>query len=211
MELYFGRFSGNSARSAFALKEAGAPFTPRPIRTPGADAGSAWYRALNPMGKVPTLVDGDLCLWESNAINWYVAERHPEAQLLPTSLSGRASVQRWLLFQTGQLTPPSVTVFRGTNQHVQRIWSASAEPSAVDAARHELARYFAVLEAALEHREWLEGHFSLADVAFAPHCWLLAQGGFDFSRTPRVKAWLERLWGRPAWKAAVDLALSPQP
>ena len=69
----------------------------------------------------------------------------------------------------------------------------------------ELARYLPVLDAALAGREWLEGEFSLADIAYAPHLWLLAEGGFDFSATPAMSAWLTHLLARPAWKATLAM------
>ncbi len=62
-----------------------------------------------------------------------------------------------------------------------------------------------VLESPLAGREWLEGVFSLADVAYAPHLWLIVEGGFDLAHYPRVGAWLERLLARPAWRKAADL------
>lgn len=88
MDFYYGTFSGNSARSAFALAEAGVAYTPHPLDAPHGENRQAAYLALNPMGKVPALVDGDVRLWESNAINWYLAEKHPETHLLPASLAG---------------------------------------------------------------------------------------------------------------------------
>jgi len=208
VDFYFGRFSGNSARAAFALAEAGAAYTPHPIATPGGDENSAWYRALNPMGKVPTLVDGELRLWESNAINWYVAEKHPQAKLVPTSIAGQASVQRWLLFQTAHVSPAAQAVYRMTNERVQTVWNVAPAARAAEGGRKELDRYLTVLEWALAERPWLEGDFSIADIAYAPHCWLLAEGGFDFSATPRVRDWLERLWARPGWQAASAMALT---
>ncbi len=51
----------------------------------------------------------------------------------------------------------------------------------------------------------LERQFSLADVAYAPHLWLVAEGGFDLSPYPRVRDWLGRLTARPAWRKAADL------
>jgi glutathione S-transferase len=209
MDFYYGRFSGNSARSAFALVEAGVAYTPRPVATPDGENRRPPYLALNPMGKVPALVDGDLRLWESNAINWYLAEKHPEARLLPTSVAGRASVQRWLMFQAGHVTPACVTLFRQTNPRTRAIWKTESPPAAVEAARRELARYLPVLEQALAGRDWLEGDFSLADIAYAPHLALIAEGdeGHDFAATPNVQAWLGRLWARPAWTKAVEMAL----
>ena len=210
MDFFYGRVSGNSARSAFALYESGAPFTAHPLDTPSGENRKAEYLALNPMGKVPALIDGELQLWESNAINWYVAEKHPAAGLLPASLGGRASVQRWMFFQAGHLSPVSLPIFRATNRMVQRHWKVGGDPSTLGPAYQELGRYLAVLEAALGGRDWLEGNFSLADIAYAPHFWMLAQGepALDLTPTPNVKAWLERLWNRPAWPKAVDATLS---
>jgi len=105
MDLYFGSVSGNSARVVFALEEAGLPYRPHRLNVPAGDGRSPGYRALNPMGKVPALIDGDVRLWESNAINWYLAEKHPESRLLPSSIEARAAVQRWMFFQAGHVTP----------------------------------------------------------------------------------------------------------
>jgi len=207
MDFFYGPMSGNSARTAFALFEMGLPFTPHRFDRPDGQNRDSAYLAVNPMGKVPALIDGEVQLWESNAINWYLAETHPEAGLLPASPVGRASVQRWLLFQAGHLSPPCLVIFRGTNARVQAFWKVSATPQAVGAARAELGRYLDVLEKALDGRDWLETTFSLADIAYAPHLAMIAEGGFDFAATPRVRSWLERLWARPAWKQAAAMTL----
>jgi glutathione S-transferase len=200
MDLYYGRWSGNSARAVFCLNEAGAAFQTHLVDTRKGENRSAEYLSVNPMGKIPAFVDGKLKLWESNAINWYVAEKHPDARLLPTSLEGRASVHRWLFFQTAHVTPACISVFRGTHARMQAFWQTKADPQTVEAGRKELARYVPVLEAALANRDWLEVDFTLADIAYAPHMFLVAEGGFDFAPYPRVRAWLDRLRTRPAWK-----------
>jgi glutathione S-transferase len=205
MDLFYGRVSGNSARSAFGLYEAGARFTPRLLDTRGGDNRKADYLAVNPMGKIPALADGSFRLWESNAINWYVAEKHPAAGLLPATIEGRAAVQRWLFFQAGHVTPACIPLFRATNRRVQEFWQSKGEAPAAEAARKELARWLPVLEGALAGREWLEGAFSLADVAYAPHLWLIVEGGFDLAPYPAVRSWLDRLLARPAWRKAADL------
>ena len=83
MDFYYGRFSGNSSRALFALHEAGASFRGHLLDTQRGENRSPEYLAINPMGKIPSLVDGSLKLWESNAINCYLAERFPKAKLLP--------------------------------------------------------------------------------------------------------------------------------
>src|SRR3954463_16823714 len=132
MDFYFGRLSGNSTRSAFALCEAGVPYTPHPVGTPTSENRQPAYLALNPMGKIPSLVDGDVRLWESNAINWYAAEKNPQAHLLPASIEGRAVVQKWLFFQAAHVTPACIAVFRATNARVQEFWKTKGDAQAAE-------------------------------------------------------------------------------
>jgi len=205
MDLYCGRMSGNSARAAFGLLEAGAGHRMHLLDTRNGENRTPAYLAINPMGKIPALVDGSFKLWESNAINWYAAEKRPAARLVPDSIEGRASVHRWLFFQTGHVTPACITVFRNTNERVKAFWNPASDAKGLEAARKELARYLPVIESALGDREWLEGAFSLADIAFAPHLALVAEGGFDFAPYPRLRAWLTRLTTRPAWRETWEL------
>ena len=205
MDFYFGRISGNSARAAFGLFEAGATFQPHLLDTRGGENRSAEYLSINPMGKIPALVDGPLKLWESNAINLYLAEKFPNAGLVPSPLDRRALVHRWLFFQTGHVTPACISVFRSTNPRVKAFWQTSADPKTVEAGTKELARYLPVLEAALTNRDWLEGEFTIADIAYAPHLLLIAEGGFDYSPYPRTRGWLDRLQLRPAWRKAAEM------
>lgn len=205
MELFYSRMSGNSGRAVFGMVESGAAWTERPIDPRAKDEA---YLALNPMGKVPALRDGAFTLWESNAINWYVAEKQPASKLLPASIEGRASVQRWLYFQAAHISPACMPMFMARHARMQAYWQRRGDESKAQAAQRELERFLPVLESALDGREWLEGEFSLADVAYAPHFMLLVQTGFSFSPYPRSARWLERVWARPAWQQTVQLLYS---
>lgn len=205
MDFYYGRFSGNSARVAFALNEIGATYEKRVLDTRERENQSVDYLSVNPMGKIPALVDGSFKLWESNAINLYLAEKFPGTKLIPPSLEGRASVQRWLFFQAAHVTPACISVFRSTNARVQEFWKSKTDERALESGRKELARYLPVLESALEVHPWLEKSFSLADIAYAPHLFLVAEGGFDFAPYPRIRAWLDRMTSRPAWKKTNEM------
>jgi glutathione S-transferase len=110
-----------------------------------------------------------------------------------------------MFFQTGHISPACLPVFRDTNPRVQAFWKYQPDASAAAAGRKELARFLPVIDSALAGREWLEGEFSLADIAYAPHFLLIAGGGFDFSPYPQLERWLERLFQRPAWKQTVQL------
>ena len=205
MELYFSHTSGNSARSVFTLFESGIAWKRHRLDPHSGETQSAEYRAINPMGKVPALVHEGLLLWESNAINWFIAQKHPEARLLPTSIEGQAAVQRWMFFQGAHVTPACILIFRVTSSRMQAFWKIKGDPQAAEQGRKEMARYLPVLESALTNRDWLEGEFSLADVAYAPHLWLIDEGGFDFSPYPAVRAWLNRLLARDAWQKTMQL------
>ncbi|HVO18660.1 MAG TPA: glutathione S-transferase family protein [Anaeromyxobacter sp.] len=211
MDLYYGRNSGNSARAMFGLFEAAAAWTPRRVDPKALENRSPDYLAINPMGKIPALVDGSFRLWESNAINWYVAEKHPESRLVPSSPQGRASVQRWLFFQAAHVTPACMQVYRTTNARVRAYWGTRPDPAAAEAGRRELDRYLPVLEAALDGRDWLESDFTIADIAYLPHLAFVAEGGFDFAPYPRVHAWLDRLAARPAWRRTSELVFEAIP
>ena len=208
MDFYYGRNSGNSARAAFGLFESGASFDPRQLNIKANQNHEPAYLAINPMGKIPALVDEGIVLWESNAINWYVAERHPASGLLPDNIEGRAAVQRWLFFQTAHVSPGCTPVFRATNPR-SRAAFGEPDPRDVQRGRTELERFLPVLDRQLEGRDWLERKFSMADIAHTPHLVMLAAGGFDFSPYPRLAAWLERVQARPGWRKASELIYGP--
>jgi glutathione S-transferase len=92
-----------------------------------------------------------------------------------------------------------------TNARVQAFFQSGGDPQVAETGRKELARYLPMLEGALADRDWLEREFSLADVAYAPHLSLVAEGAFDLSPYPRVRAWLDRLLARPAWRKAAEM------
>jgi glutathione S-transferase len=205
MELFYGRVSGNSARAMFGLLESGASWEARFLDTRNNEHRAPEYLAINPMGKIPALVDGGLKLWESNAINWYAAEKHPASGLVPETIASRASMQRWLFFQTAHVSPACHPIIQATNARVREFRKVTPDAKVVEAARADLLRYLPVLEEGLAGRDWLEGAFSLADVAYAPHLVLVAEGGFDFAAFPRVRAWIARLQARLSWRRTMEL------
>ena len=204
MDFYYGKVSGNSSRVLFCLEEIGAPYTPHLLDTKAGENQTDAYKSVNPMGKIPSLTDGGVKLWESNAINWYLAEKFPAKKLIPDTPEGRAEVHRWLFFQIGHVTPACVPVFRSTNPKVIAFWG-EAHAASAERGRKELARYLPVIEERLQGREWLADRFSIADIAMTPHLWCVRGGNFDFSPYPKLAAWLDRLTSRPAWKKAEQM------
>jgi len=184
----------------------------RPVRAPPAGRGSrgqprAAYLAVNPMGKIPALVDGKLRLWESNAINWYVAEKLPQSRLLPPSIEGRASVQRWLFFQAAHVTPACIPVFPRHEPARAGVLEDEGRSAGRRGRPQELARYLPV-----DRGRSGGGRLARRRVLSRGHCLRPAPGADRRRRVrlralPRVRAWLARLQSRPAWRRVAEMIL----
>jgi glutathione S-transferase len=105
MKLY-GFGATRSLRVLWALNELAVEFEFVPVNLKAGEHLTPRFLALNPAGKVPVLVDGDLVLTESAAIILYLAEKYPDKGLLPIDLTLRAQVYRWLFFALTELEPP---------------------------------------------------------------------------------------------------------
>ena len=135
-----------------ALAEAGVEYELVEIDRETAQSDAA-YRALNPTGVVPTLVDGDLVLSESAAIVLYLADRFPEARLAPDD---RAQYYRWLVFLTNTLQTAMLRFF-----YPERYGDAGVQ----ELAAAEAGGHFDLLDRELAGREWLAaGHRTGADL-----------------------------------------------
>jgi glutathione S-transferase len=156
------------------------------------------YLALNPNGKVPTLIDDDgLTLWESGAMLIHLAEKKPHAGLFPTEPHARASVLRWMFFAATHLQP-WVSIL-GVERLIKPRTGQTSDPAAIALAERELARFLPVLDAWLGEHEYLEADYSIADIALGCGFENAEQRGVDFTKYPNVVRWRALLRGRPAW------------
>src|SRR5215470_16813254 len=92
-----------SIRARWTLQELGVPFEAVQVNLIAGEHRRPEFLRINPAGKVPVLVDGDLVLTESVAIPVYLAEKHPERRLLPTDPRQRAQANQWLMFAATEL------------------------------------------------------------------------------------------------------------
>ena len=99
MQLYHSPFSGNSRKAVMATSLLGSDVELVVVDMLSGKNLASEYVKLNAMGKLPTLVDGDLVLWESHAIMQYLADKKPGNTLYPAEIAARADVNRWLLVQ----------------------------------------------------------------------------------------------------------------
>ena len=189
--------SGNVQKVMWLLDELSVPYTRENIGGPYGGNREPAYLKLNPNGIVPTLVDDDFALWESNAILRYLARRERAFQFYPQDMKGRALVEQWLDWQTSVLTPVVIPLFVGV------IFDKRAPadmPEVLAAVEEKLI----ILDAALEGHPFLCGEgLSLAEFALGPtvYRWFLFAAGTH--PLPALKAWYEQLAARPAFEKNV--------
>ena len=131
-----------SIRARWMLQELGEEFEAVTVNLMTGDHRRPEFLKINPAGRVPTLVDGDLVITESVAIVLYLAERDPQRRFLPRDIMLRSQVYRWLLFAATELEQPLWRIARHTALYPQEL-RLSAEPSL---ARQDIAEMTAVLE-----------------------------------------------------------------
>lgn len=154
------------------------------------------YRALNPTGKLPTLVDGDLVLWESQAILFYLARKYGDGALWVDTLEQEADLYRWSLFISNQIEVPALDM-------LLTVKYAQGEPdqSVIDTQAKMLARFLPVLEAHLQGQEYLvSGKLTVADFHGASVMAWPKVAGFDYTPYPAIDGWLRRILALPVQK-----------
>lgn len=145
------------------------------------------FLAINPNGKVPALVDGELKLFESMAISLYLARRYGEDSLWPAAADQQALALQWAFWGATELEPPLVTVFG------QTLFTppADRDQGLLEKARAQAGKALAILENVLhEHGVMMGSQFSIADINIAS---VLAPARclakLDIEAYPAVPAW----------------------
>lgn len=167
------------------------------------------YIALNPNGRVPTLVDGDFVLWESNAIMQYLADQKPGNTLFPADLRARADVNRWLFWQSSHWSP-AIAALNFENL-LKKLLNIGEPDAAIVKRNEELVKQFAgILDTHMKDREWVSGSaLTLADIAIAAPLMYIAPAKLPVETFPNVMRWFGQVRELPAWKAT-EPAFNPR-
>jgi len=193
----YGPAASRAARALWIVHELGIPFEHVPMEMKALK--SPEYLAVNPNGKVPALVDGDFKLFESMAINLYLAAKHGKDGFYPSSLEDQAICLQWSFWGMTEVEKPLLTIL------IDMFMTPpdKRKPEAVAEAQKALPKPFAVLNGALEGREYLLGStFTVADLNLASICSWSKPIKFDYGPFPNVGKWLDRCLSRSAYKAA---------
>jgi glutathione S-transferase len=159
------------------------------------------FLAINPNGKNPALTDGDLKLWESNAIIQYMSERYGDSRLWGSDARSRADVSRWMFWESAEWLP-SVAPFVFENM-VKQVFMPGAAPDQ-ESIRRATERFHpaaTVLSDQLGRTPFVCGaELTLADFALAALLTYWQPGRVPLDGYENIKAWLARMNEVPAWK-----------
>ena len=185
--------SGNVQKVIFMLEELGLPYERKDYGKQFDNTTTPEYAALNPMKKVPTLVDGETVVWQSNTILRYLANK-TGSTLYPPDPAQRSVVDRWMDWTLAELNPTYLAGFRDAKK-------AEAE-RAPDTAIN-LGNELKLLEGQLAKAAWVAGaQFSLADIALGPIVKRCVGFPLGLPALPKIAAWLAALQARPAFQKA---------
>ena len=150
-----------SVRAAWALEEAGAEYEYELVNLRTGEHKQPAFLAINPFGKIPTLVDDGQAISESAAICTHIAEKFPAAKLIPTDAKGRAEYFQWLFFVVSELEVHLWTAAK----HDRFLPEDKRIPAIANTSFWEFEKAAAVLSTHLKDRQYIAGEqFSAADI-----------------------------------------------
>ncbi len=192
IKLHTFHLSTNGRKVHMALEEAKAAYEIVAVNLMKGEQKNPDYLKLNPNGKVPTLIDDGVVMWESIAILLYLAEKFPAASLLPAAAADLARAFQWLVWQPTTFGAPAAALFR----QMRFTPEDKRDQKVIDQARAEVTKNVEILAGGLQGRDYLAGTFSVADMALMPYLYVLAELGV--AQPPTVNAYYKRLAARPS-------------
>jgi glutathione S-transferase len=153
------------------------------------------YLAINPVGKVPALIDGGVIIHDSTVIGEYLEDRYPDRPLLPRDPAARARARALEDYADAYMAPSMYKIL-----YQMRKPEAERDRAKIEEGERETRRHFEYLDRELAGREFIAGQFSVADIAYMPHLSNYERAGYKVPEDLKnLHAWWERLKARPSY------------
>lgn len=200
MKLYCFGESGNAYKVALALTLADMEWEPVFVDFFNGATRTPEFRAINVMGEVPVLVDGETTLTQSGVMLDYISSK--SGKLGGRSAAERREVLRWLFWDNHKFS----AAVGMTRFQMNFIPEAKRLAEVITFMQTRLMSAYKVLDSHLEHRKWLAGEaVTVADLSCCGYLYYPEPFGFDRKDWPNIDAWLTRISALPGWKAPYDL------
>jgi len=200
MKLYCFGESGNAYKCALALALTGTDWQPVFVDFFKGGTRTPEFRAVNEMGEVPVLVDGEVKLTQSGVILDYIAGK--TGKLGASNDSDRREILRWLLWDNHRLSG-----MVGPRRFIANFLAEEKRPEgAIPFMQGRLKNAYSILNDHLAGRDWIVGDaLTIADLSCCGYLYYPEPFGFDRKDWPHIDAWLDRIAALPGWKHPYDL------
>lgn len=198
--------SSNVQKVLWLCDEVGIDYERTDIGGPFGGNDQPEYLAMNPNGRVPTVIDGDFILWESNAIVRYLAAKYAAGSWYPDDLQKRARCDQWMDWTVSTLSGAHVPVFQG----LIRTPPEQRNMDAIAKARVGYSKALAMLDGHLANNAYIAGdEISVGDIAPAPFTYRWFTLDIEREDYPNLKRWYDQIAARPVFKKhVIDVGLA---
>ena len=194
------RNSANVQKVLWALEELDVPYARENVGGSFGGNRDPDFLAMNPMGLVPVIRDGDVTMFESNAIVRYLAARYRSGALRPAEHKGLAMAEQWMEWTQQNFAPAVGAIFSNTVRAAPEMWN----PDVIAAASRQAGEAAKIADQWLARHDWFAGaEFSFGDIPMGALMWRYL--GLDCTRpeTPHLTEWMESLQAREGFRRAV--------
>ena len=199
----------NGWKVAIALHEMELSYNLNLVNIGAGDQFKPEFLAISPNNRMPAIVDPEgrdgrpISVFESGAILQYLARK--TGKFYGANERERVEVEQWLFWQVGGVGPMAGQAHHFLN-YAPSMDPPNDLPYAKQRYRNEVGRLYGVLDDRLADREYVAGDYSIADMAIWPWANGWEKQEQDIAEYPNMKAWLDRMWARPAVRAGRELA-----
>ncbi|QDY68546.1 glutathione S-transferase family protein [Qingshengfaniella alkalisoli] len=200
IKLYCFGESGNAYKAALTMQLASVDWEPVYVDFFNGEARTPEFRAINEMGEVPVLIDGDETLSQSGAIQFHIADK--TGKLGGDTPAERKEVLRWVLWDNHKMSSQA-----GALRFLMNFLPEGKRPQPViDWMQGRLGTALAVLNGHLDGRDWIVGNGpTIADLSCCGYLYYPEPFSFDRKDWPHIDRWLDRIADQPGWKHPYDL------
>lgn len=199
------RSSVNVQKVLWTLGELDLPFKRETVGGSFGGNREADFLKMNPNGLVPVILDGDVTMFESNAIVRYLSARYRAGLLRPETPKALAAAEQWMEWQQSTFSPPVSAIF----WNLARVPADKRDEAAVKDAETKLGPALAIADRHLSQHDWFAGDkFSFGDIVMGAMLWRLTGVGYDVSAHTHLVEWFDAVKRRPAFKDQVELPVA---